>query len=359
MRQRQPRAAERILDVARDLFYREGIRAVGVDEIVRQAGVTKPSLYRSFPSKDELAASYLAAYEHGVLGALRRGGRGTSGRRRAKQIVAFLAGVGQRAVKPDYRGCGMTNAAVEYPEAGHPARLVGEANKRELRRRLRAMAAEMGAADPDTLGDGLLLADRGRLYQRPAVRRRRAGRFGRRECRPADRGEPADRSGGSRRSRLEWPSWLRASPQPVDDPVGHPLAARSVEREQFGKCRGKPLLDSRAHQPARPVQPRLHRFRLERQLVRRLLDAHLLDVAQDEHCPERVGKIIDGLFQELADLAAGKLGNPRPAASQGRKHDHCPSLGRGTDVQFCKFGGRPLTAHAPQRLVESDPREPG
>ena len=60
-------------------------------------------------------------------------------------------------MKPDYRGCGMTNAAVEYPEANHPARLVGEANKRELRRRLRDMAAEMGAADPDTLGDGLLL----------------------------------------------------------------------------------------------------------------------------------------------------------------------------------------------------------
>ena len=49
--------------MARDLFYRDGIRAVGVDEIVRQAGVTKPSLYRSFPSKDELAASYLRQYE--------------------------------------------------------------------------------------------------------------------------------------------------------------------------------------------------------------------------------------------------------------------------------------------------------
>jgi AcrR family transcriptional regulator len=57
-----PRAADRILDVARDLFYREGIRAIGVDEIVRRAGVTKPSLYRSFSSKDELAASYLKVY---------------------------------------------------------------------------------------------------------------------------------------------------------------------------------------------------------------------------------------------------------------------------------------------------------
>src|SRR5580693_3923532 len=53
------RAADRIRETARDLFYRQGIRAVGVDEIVTRAGVTKPSLYRSFPSKDELAADYL------------------------------------------------------------------------------------------------------------------------------------------------------------------------------------------------------------------------------------------------------------------------------------------------------------
>lgn len=45
---RPPRAAERIFDTACDLFYRDGIRAVGVDEIVTRAGVTKPSLYRSF-----------------------------------------------------------------------------------------------------------------------------------------------------------------------------------------------------------------------------------------------------------------------------------------------------------------------
>ena len=52
----KPRAAERIRSTARELFYREGIRAIGVEQIVQDAGVTKPSLYRSFPSKDELAA---------------------------------------------------------------------------------------------------------------------------------------------------------------------------------------------------------------------------------------------------------------------------------------------------------------
>jgi len=152
----RPRAAERILGVARDLFYRQGIRAIGVDEIVRRAGVTKPSLYRSFSSKDELAASYLKYYDKEFWGRFDEAVSAHPGDPRA-QIIAFLTRVGKRTQMPGYRGCGMTNAAVEYPQAGHPARVVGEENKRELRRRLRAMAAGMGAADPDTLGDGLLL----------------------------------------------------------------------------------------------------------------------------------------------------------------------------------------------------------
>ena len=152
----QPRAAEKILDVARDLFYREGIRAIGVDEIVRRAGVTKPSLYRSFSSKDELAASYLRQYDGEFWMRFEAAVAKHPGNPRA-QIVEYLTGQSQRSQKPGYRGCGLTNAAVEYPEPDHPARAVSEAHKRELRGRLRAMAAEMGARDPDALGDGLLL----------------------------------------------------------------------------------------------------------------------------------------------------------------------------------------------------------
>ncbi|MER9422084.1 TetR/AcrR family transcriptional regulator [Mesorhizobium sp. M0317] len=151
-----PKAAKKILDVAYDLFYRRGIRAIGVDEIVKRAGVTKPSLYRSFPSKDELAASYLRQYDREYWERFDEAVAAHPDDPRA-QLRAFLTRVGKRTQRPDYRGCGMTNAAVEYPEHGHPARVVSEANKQELRHRLRAMAAAMGAKDPDTLGDGLLL----------------------------------------------------------------------------------------------------------------------------------------------------------------------------------------------------------
>ena len=150
------RAADRIRQTARELFYRQGIRAVGVDEIVTRAGVTKPSLYRSFPSKDELAAAYLRDFEAEFWARFDAAVTAHPGDPRA-QLRAFLTPLAQRAAKNGYRGCGLTNAAVEYPEAAHPARRVAQEHKQELRRRLRAMAEAMGAADPAMLGDGLLL----------------------------------------------------------------------------------------------------------------------------------------------------------------------------------------------------------
>lgn len=150
------RAAERIRETARDLFYREGIRAVGVDEIVARAGVTKPSLYRAFASKDELAAAYLRDYDREFWARFDGAAAAHPDDPRA-QLRTWLTGIGARAVKPAYRGCGLSNAAVEYPQAGHPARLVAQDNKRMLRQRLADLARRLGASEPDALGDGLML----------------------------------------------------------------------------------------------------------------------------------------------------------------------------------------------------------
>ncbi len=147
---------ERIRESARDLFYRQGIRAVGVEEIVTHAGVTKPSLYRSFLSKDALAADYLRHMgEEGLarfdatLAADPQNPRG--------QLRAWLIDLQARANKADYRGCGTTNAAVEYPNRRHPARKVASDIKSRFRARLTALAASLGAREPDRLGDALLL----------------------------------------------------------------------------------------------------------------------------------------------------------------------------------------------------------
>ena len=151
-----PRAADRIRATVRELFYRRGIRAVGIDEIVTRAGVTKPSLYRNFASKDELAADYMRQYEAEFWARFDADMARHPGDPRA-QLMSFLTRIGERAQNGEYRGCGMTNAVVEYPDRDNPARLVAVNNKQELRRRLTELARAMGANDPEALGDGLLL----------------------------------------------------------------------------------------------------------------------------------------------------------------------------------------------------------
>jgi AcrR family transcriptional regulator len=150
------KAGDRIRDTATQLFYRKGIRAVGVDAIVRHARATKPSLYRSFRSKDALAAAYLRDWDNAFWQRFESAVATRPGDPRA-QLQLFLRRLTQRMRSPGYRGCALSNAAVEYPESGHPARRVAVANKRKLRRRLVQMATAMGARRPRLLADGLAL----------------------------------------------------------------------------------------------------------------------------------------------------------------------------------------------------------
>jgi hypothetical protein len=73
------------------------------------------------------------------------------------QVLAYVDALAERAVKPGYRGCGLSNAAVEYPEPKHPGRKVAVAHKQAVRDRLRELTRAMGARKPKKLADSLLL----------------------------------------------------------------------------------------------------------------------------------------------------------------------------------------------------------
>lgn len=158
-------AADRLCEVATDLFYRRGIRAVGVDEIVTETGVTKPTLYRSFASKDALVATCVrtqmdeaAARWDAIAHRLPADPLG--------QIRAIVAAFAEDIRDPDFRGCPATNAAVEFPEQDHPARTVSQDCKAAIRDRLYALSRRLDAADPDGLADGLLLLMEGAASSR-------------------------------------------------------------------------------------------------------------------------------------------------------------------------------------------------
>jgi AcrR family transcriptional regulator len=152
----QKPARERLLEVAADLFYRKGIRAVGVEEVVNEAGVAKISLYRSFKSKDDLIVAYLEQRNVEFWQRWDELFSPFAGNPRALlyAITDFLA---RRTTQVGYRGCPFINYANEFAEPSHPGHRVVEANRREWRRRLTAIAEALGAPKPKLLADGLLL----------------------------------------------------------------------------------------------------------------------------------------------------------------------------------------------------------
>lgn len=158
----KPNAAMRVFEAARDLFYNRGIRAVGVDEIVAQAGVTKPSLYRAYPSKDALVAACLTESAKDGRAALETV-LAEAGECPEAQLRAVVRLYGRKMLDPGFRGCAMSNTAVEFPEPGHPGRVVLEECKADLRGRLLCVARRMTMRDPEGLADGLILLIEGAM----------------------------------------------------------------------------------------------------------------------------------------------------------------------------------------------------
>jgi AcrR family transcriptional regulator len=149
-----PRA--RILAAAGELFYRHGIRAVGVELIAEAAGTNKMTLYRHFESKDHLVAEYLrqeAGKSDAYWQSLERAHPGDP----LAQIRAWLAAMAAHAADCNKRGCALANAAVELPEKDHPARAVIEEFKRRQRGELIRLCGRASLADPEMLADEFLL----------------------------------------------------------------------------------------------------------------------------------------------------------------------------------------------------------
>jgi AcrR family transcriptional regulator len=106
-------ARERLLRTASELFYAEGIRAVGVDRVIEVAGVTRATFYRHFPSKDDLVVAYLRA----VHEAVRAVAGDRPGEPRLRRTVGSMT---ELVCAPGFRGCSFINAAAEFADPDSP-----------------------------------------------------------------------------------------------------------------------------------------------------------------------------------------------------------------------------------------------
>src|SRR5262252_2663206 len=118
--QQKPDMKERILETADKLFYLQGIRAVGVDTIAAEAGISKRTLYNHFPSKDALILAYLERR----LRELTSADAGLAELPPAEQILRVFERLERTIGRHGFRGCPFVNAVAEIGEPGHNANAV-------------------------------------------------------------------------------------------------------------------------------------------------------------------------------------------------------------------------------------------
>jgi AcrR family transcriptional regulator len=142
---RRSEARERLLANASKLFYAEGINSVGVDRIVAESNVTLATLYRHFPSKGDLAVSYLEAAHASLVARAEDGAEGLEGRELIARIGAeVVAELGMEG----YRGCAFINASAEFEDPSSPVRAAVAEHRRWYLDRIRRAFADAGHKRP-------------------------------------------------------------------------------------------------------------------------------------------------------------------------------------------------------------------
>jgi AcrR family transcriptional regulator len=150
----KPSARERLLAAADELFYDEGVRTVGIDRIIEQAGVAKASLYNTFGSKDELIRAYLDGRHAGTAERITAAvGRHTTPRER---LLAVFEAQGDLFAQPGFHGCAFVSASAEA-RPGDLVEQAADAYRAWVRALFTELAEQAGALDPAALARQLHL----------------------------------------------------------------------------------------------------------------------------------------------------------------------------------------------------------
>lgn len=161
-----PSARDRILDTAARLFYRDGYRATGIDRIIAESGVAKMSLYRHFPSKNDLIFEYLQRRHEFWMAWFEAGVRRRLAARANLDVLADT--LGEWFGTADYRGCAFINMVAESGGgAGDDPRLLEQAvsYKASLQDFTAAIARELGLAPPHEVGEEAIICIEGMIVR--------------------------------------------------------------------------------------------------------------------------------------------------------------------------------------------------
>jgi AcrR family transcriptional regulator len=143
------------METAQRLFYRDGFRAVGIDTIIAEAGVAKMSLYRHFPSKDDLIVAHLEESNREYWDWL--DGAVAHLEDPLEKLIGMFEAIEKLATSPECLGCTFQGTAAEFPDRDHPGHQTALAHKKRVRDRFAQLATEGGLRQPGDLADQLLL----------------------------------------------------------------------------------------------------------------------------------------------------------------------------------------------------------
>ncbi|WP_445367543.1 TetR/AcrR family transcriptional regulator [Methylomonas sp. BW4-1] len=147
---------DHILQTASALFYSQGIKTTGVDAIVKAAGTTKMSLYKYFPSKDDLVLAHLSKSREAMLNRILIGMEQRASGPKQK-LLAVFAVFDELSSSPEFRGCPFINASAEFAEASNPVQLAAAEFSDTFRAILADLARQAGAQDPEQLSRQLAM----------------------------------------------------------------------------------------------------------------------------------------------------------------------------------------------------------
>jgi len=156
-----------LIDTALRLFYTRGFNATGIDKILAEAGVAKMTLYKHFPSKDDLILAVLQRrdeqFRAWLVAEMEKAGPDARGQLLAMFDALESWFLGQ-AFKPlGFNGCAFINAASEFCDLKHPAHQTAAAHKQRIVDHLEGLCAEAGADAPRDLAEKLALLKEGAI----------------------------------------------------------------------------------------------------------------------------------------------------------------------------------------------------
>jgi AcrR family transcriptional regulator len=146
---------EKLFQTAAHLFYQHGYRSIGVDTIAAESGIGKMTLYRHYPSKDDLIVAYLHDSNRLFWDQFEQITRDAPTAR--EKLMAFFVALQSYVLSPICYGCPFINVAAEYPEAGYAGHQVALEHKQSVLTRFQHLAEQAGARDPAALANALFL----------------------------------------------------------------------------------------------------------------------------------------------------------------------------------------------------------